>query len=305
MSWIKELPKEECILPGTTSCIGCGAALSLRLALRILGKRTILIIPANCTAIIQGSYPKTTFTIPVMNVAFASSAAVASGVIAALKVRGINGVNVVVWAGDGATADIGLSALSSAAHREENMIYICYDNEGYMNTGVQESGATPFGALTANSPGGKKLFKKDMPLIMKEHNIPYIATANVSYAQDFVQKLRKALTYIGFKYIHLFCPCPPGWRIPANETVHVGRLAVETGAWALFEIENGRFHLNSPSVNLLNKEKRKPIEEYLRIQERYRQVTGEEIKILEGWVDAEWKRYSELQKIRGFSYRGQ
>src|SRR4030042_5148285 len=124
MSWIKELPKEEYLLPGTTSCTGCGAALSLRIALRILGKRTILIIPANCSAIIQGSYPKTTLRIPVLNVAFASSAAVASGVIAALKVRSIDGVNVVVWAGDGGTADIGLSALSSAAHRQENMLYI-------------------------------------------------------------------------------------------------------------------------------------------------------------------------------------
>jgi pyruvate ferredoxin oxidoreductase beta subunit len=296
MTWIKELPKEECILPGTTSCIGCGAALSLRLALRILGKRTILIIPANCTAIIQGSYPRTTFTIPVLNVAFASSAAVASGVLAALRVRGISNVNVVVWAGDGATADIGLSGLSSAAHRQENMLYICYDNEGYMNTGVQESGATPFGALTANSPGGKRFFKKNMPLIMNDHNIPYIATANISYAQDFIMKVRKALTYSGFKYIHLFSPCPPGWRIPANETVHIGRLAVETGAWPLFEIENGQFQLNAPSVNLLNKEKRKPIEEYLRIQERYKQVTDEEIKIIERWIDYEWAKYSELQK---------
>jgi len=297
MSWIKELPREEFLLPGTTSCIGCGATLSLRLALRILGKRTILVIPANCSSIIQGSYPITAFRVPVLNVAFASSAAVASGIIAALEVRNINGVNVVVWAGDGGTADIGLSALSSAAHRQENMLYICYDNEGYMNTGVQESGATPFGASTANSPRGKRLFKKNMPFIMKEHNIPYIATANISYAQDFIQKLRKALTHTGFKYIHLLSPCPPGWRIPADETIHVGRLAVETGAWALFEIENGRFRLTGPSVNLLNQARRKPVEEYLRIQERYRQMTDEDVKILKEWIDDSWKKYSDLQKL--------
>src|SRR5512139_3696869 len=130
MSWIKELPREEYILPGTTSCIGCGATLSLRLALRILGKRTILVIPANCSSIIQGAYPKTAFKVPVLNVAFASAAAVASGVIASLKVRNIDGVNVVVWAGDGGTADIGLAAVSNAAHRQEYMLYICYDNEG-------------------------------------------------------------------------------------------------------------------------------------------------------------------------------
>jgi pyruvate ferredoxin oxidoreductase beta subunit len=298
MSWIKEIPREEYILPGTTSCMGCGATLSLRLALRILGKRTILVIPANCSSIIQGSFPKTAFRVPVLNVAFASSAAVASGVVAALKVRGIDGVNVVVWAGDGGTADIGLSALSGAAYRRDNMLYICYDNEGYMNTGVQESGTTPFGALTANSPGGKRLFKKDMPLIMMEHKIPYIATANVSYAQDFIQKLRKALTHVGFKYIHLLSPCPPGWRIPADETIHIGRLAVETGAWPLFEIEDGRFRLTGPSVNILNQGRRKPVEEYLRIQERYRKMTNEDIKIFKEWIDNSWKKYSELQKLQ-------
>ena len=298
MSWIKEIPREEYILPGTTSCMGCGATLSLRLALRILGKRTILVIPANCSSIIQGSFPKTAFRVPVLNVAFASSAAVASGVVAALEVRGIDEVNVVVWAGDGATADIGLSALSAAAYRQDNMLYICYDNEGYMNTGVQESGATPFGALTANSPGGKRLFKKDMPLIMMEHKIPYIATANVSYAQDFIQKLRKALTHVGFKYIHLLSPCPPGWRIPADETIHVGRLAVETGAWPLFEIEDGRFRLTGPSVNIHNQGRRKPVEEYLRIQERYRKMTDEDVKIFKEWIDNSWKKYSELQKLQ-------
>jgi len=277
--------------------MGCGAALSLRLAMRILGKRTILIIPANCSAIIQGSYPKTALRVPALNVAFASSAAVASGVLAALKVRNIEKVNVVVWAGDGGTADIGLAALSSAAHRQDNMLYICYDNEGYMNTGVQESGATPYGALTANSPGGKKLFKKDMPLIMKAHNIPYIATANISYAQDFVQKLRKALTYTGFKYIHLYSPCPPGWRTPADETIHVGRLAVETGAWALFEIENGRFHLTGPSASLISKEKRKPLENFLKIQERYKLMTDEDIRVFKDWIDDSWKKYAEMQNL--------
>ena len=297
MSFIKQLPQKEYLLPGTSSCMGCGAALSLRLAMRILGKRTILIIPANCSAIIQGSYPKTALRVPALNVAFASSAAVASGVLAALKVRNIEEVNVVVWAGDGGTADIGLAALSSAAHRQDNMLYICYDNEGYMNTGVQESGATPYGALTANSPGGKKLFKKDMPLIMKAHNIPYIATANVSYAQDFVQKLRKALTYTGFKYIHLYSPCPPGWRIPADETIHVGRLAIETGAWALFEIENGRFQLTGPSASLISKKKRKPIENFLKIQERYKLMTDDDIRVFKDWIDDSWKKYAELQNL--------
>src|SRR5512135_42019 len=174
MSWIKQLHTDVPLLSGTTSCVGCGAVLSLRLALRILGRRTIIVIPASCSAIIQGVYPDTSFTIPVVDSAFASGAAVASGIVSALRIRGIENVNVVVWAGDGGTADIGLQALSGAANRQESMIYICYDNEGYMNTGVQESGTTPFGAWTTNAPKGKIFAKKDLPLIMMEHDVQYI-----------------------------------------------------------------------------------------------------------------------------------
>jgi pyruvate ferredoxin oxidoreductase beta subunit len=296
MSWVKQLPAEEFVLSGMTSCVGCGAALSLRLALKVLGGRTILIIPACCSSIIQGAYPRTAFKVPVLNVAFASAPAVASGVAAALRVRGVEDVNVVVWAGDGATADIGLASLSGAAYRGENILYICYDNEGYMNTGVQDSGTTPFGAKTMTSPAGKRLFKKNMPLIMMEHGLPYVATASVSYPHDFVQKLKKASTIKGFKYIHLLTPCPPGWRMPADETINIGRLAVETEAWVLFEIENGRFYLTGPSAIILKQGRRKSINEYLRIQDRYRQMTDKDIEILQVRIDEAWKKYSELQK---------
>ena len=296
MSWIKDLTQEELLLSGTTSCAGCGGVLSLRLALRILGKKTILVVPANCTSAIQGQYPNTAFKIPVLNVAFASGPAVASGLLAALKVRDLRDVNVVVWAGDGGTADIGLQALSGAAHRGENMIYICYDNEGYMNTGIQESGATPYGAWTTNAPTGKRRFKKDLPFIMREHKIPYVATANISYPQDYIQKLRKAQTYEGLKYIHLLSPCPPGWRIPASETVRIGKLAVETGAWVLFEIENGKFRLTGPSVSLVEEARRKPLEEYLKMQERFAKMTPEDIGVLKDWINGVWKRYIQLEK---------
>lgn len=296
MSWIKQLPKEVPLLSGTTCCVGCGAVLSLRLALRILGERTIIVIPASCSAVIQGGYPVTAFKVPVVNSAFASGAAVASGVLAALKIRGIEGVNVVVWAGDGGTADIGLQALSGAANRQENMLYICYDNEGYMNTGVQTSGTTPFGALTTNEPKGKRLFKKDMPMIMMGHDIPYIATVNISYPQDFVAKIKKALTYSGFKYIHIYSPCPPGWRIPGDQTIKIGRLAVETGIWPLMEIENGRLRLTGPSARILEEGKRKPIETYLEAQERYRKMTPDDIKSLENWIEQLWKKYASFQK---------
>jgi pyruvate ferredoxin oxidoreductase beta subunit len=297
MSWIKQLPMEGYVLPGASSCVGCGAILSLRLILRISGRQTVLIIPACCSSIIQGSYPKTAFKIPVLNVALASSAAVASGVVAAFRTRGIEGANVIVWAGDGGTADIGIQALSGAAHRQENILYVCYDNEGYMNTGIQESGSTPFGAWTTNSPRGKRLFKKNMPFIMMGHKIPYLATANISYPQDLVQKVRKALKHVGFKYIHLYTACPPGWRIPADETINIGKLAVKTGVWALFEIENGKFRLTGPSARILKQNKRKPLEEYLRIQGRYRKMTDEDVKILKERIDKAWKSYSELHKL--------
>ena len=296
MSWIRQLPKEVPLLSGTASCVGCGAVLSLRLALRILGKRTIMVIPASCTAIIEGGYPDTMFTIPVVDTAFASAPAVASGILSALRIRGIENVNVVVWAGDGATSDIGLQALSAAANRQENMLYMCYDNEGYMNTGVQESGTTPFGALTTNAPKGKTFLKKDLPLIMMEHNVPYIATVNVSYPQDFVAKLQKALIYDGFRYIHIFSPCPPGWRIPADQTTKIGRLAVETGVWPLLEIEKGKFKLTGPSKRILEDGKRKPIENYLQAQERYKRITQESIKNLQGQIEQSWRRYAALQK---------
>ena len=240
--------------------------------------------------------PTPSFTIPVVDSAFASGPAVASGILSALRIRGIENVNVVVWAGDGATADIGLQALSAAANRQENMLYICYDNEGYMNTGVQESGTTPFGAWTTNAPKGKTFLKKDIPLIMMEHNIPYVATVNVSYPQDFVTKLQKALTYKGFKYIHVFSPCPPGWRMPADQTTIIGRLAVETGVWALFEIENGKFQLTGPSQKILEDGQRKPLETYLQAQERYKRITPEGTKNIEEQIDQLWRRYAALQK---------
>ncbi|HJX24040.1 MAG TPA: thiamine pyrophosphate-dependent enzyme, partial [Candidatus Bathyarchaeia archaeon] len=195
-------------------------------------------------------------------------------------------------------ADIGLQALSGAAQRESNMIYICYDNEGYMNTGIQESGATPYGAWTTNSPRGKSGIKKDMPLIMMEHRIPYVATACASYPADYIQKLRKAMLKKGLKYIHLLSPCPPGWRIQASETVRVGKLAVETGIWALFEIEMGKFSLTGPSINLVDPARRKPIEDYLGVQERFRGMTPENVAVMKKSVDDSWRRYVQLRDMR-------
>ena len=295
MVTLKELPKEEYILKGNPACAGCGATISLRLMFKALGRKVIMIVPACCTTVIQGPYPYTAFKVPLLNIVFESTGAAASGIVAALKKRGIEDVTVVGWAGDGGTVDIGLQSLSGAAERETNFIYICYDNEAYGNTGMQRSGATPFGAWTTTTPTGKREHKKDMPMIMAAHGIPYVATVIPSYPLDFINKLRKAKQIKGTKYIHILSPCPTGWRFPGSKTIEIGRLAVQTGMWALYEIENGEFKLSPPSARLLDKSKRKPVELYLRAQGRFRNLTDRDIAEIQQWVDETWEKYKRLQ----------
>jgi len=295
MVTLKELPKEEYILKGNPACAGCGAAISLRLMFKALGRKVIMIVPACCTTVIQGPYPYTAFKVPLLNIVFEATGAAASGIVAALKKRGIEDVTVVGWAGDGGTVDIGLQALSGAAERETNFIYICYDNEAYGNTGMQRSGATPFGAWTTTTPTGKREHKKDMPMIMAAHGIPYVATVIPSYPLDFINKLRKAKQIKGTKYIHILSPCPTGWRFPGSKTIEIGRLAVQTGMWALYEIENGEFKLSPPSARLLDKSKRKPVELYLKAQGRFRNLTDRDIAEIQQWVDETWEKYKRLQ----------
>jgi len=299
MLTIKDLPVEEYLLPGTAACPGCASALSLRIALKVLGPRTIFVIPASCTSIIQGYCPKTSSRIPFFNTAFASTAASASGMVAALQIKGVEGVNVVGWAGDGGTADIGIQALSGAAERNENFIYICYDNEAYMNTGTQGSGSTPRGAVTTTTLRGKMERKKNMPEIMVAHQIPFVATACASYPLDFAEKVRRAMSIRGLKYIHLLSPCPPGWRFQAEKSVEVGRLAVATGAWILYEWRDGVYTLTGASRGLLNKGARRPLREYLALQGRYSRLSAEEAKSLQDDLDKYWETFaSRLEKSR-------
>jgi pyruvate ferredoxin oxidoreductase beta subunit len=264
------------------------------LLFKALGNKVFLVVPACCTTVIQGQYPYTSFSVPLQNILFESTAASASGIVAALRQRNLKDITVVGWAGDGGTVDIGIQALSGAAERETDFIYICYDNEAYGNTGMQRSGATPYGAWTTTTPSGKRERKKDMPLIMAAHRIPYVATACPSYPIDFVNKLRKAKEIKGTKYIHILAPCPTGWRYDTSKTVELGRLAVQTGLWALFEIEYGKFKLNPPSDRLVDKTKRKPIEEYFALQGRFRNLAKKDIERIQGWVDEDWQRYSKL-----------
>ena len=291
---IKSLPKEEYLLPGNASCPGCPASLGLRLLGKALGKNMILVVPASCTSIIQGPYPKTSIKLPLINVIFASSAATASGIATALEILGKKEVHVVCWSGDGGTVDIGLQALSGAAERGDNILYICYDNEAYMNTGIQRSGSTPYGAWTTTTVLGKRRHKKNLPMMMVVHDVPYVATASIGYPLDFIEKIRKATRYKGFKYIHLLAPCPVGWRFPPSKTIEVGRLAVLTGMWPLYEVERGEFRLTGVSRSLLDKSKRTPIVEYIKIQGRFSHISEEEIRILEEYVDKLW---NDIKKI--------
>ena len=291
---IKELSKEEYLLKGHIACAGCGPAIALRLLFKALGNKVMLVVPACCSSVIPGPYPFTSFAVPVQNILFEATGATASGIVAALRQREIKDVTVVGWAGDGGTFDIGIQALSGAAERETDFIYICYDNEAYGNTGVQRSGATPYGAWTTTTPTGKKERKKDMAFIMAAHRIPYVATACPSYPIDFIKKIRKAKEIRGTKFIHILAPCPTGWRYDTSKTVEMGRLAVRTGMWTLFEIEHGKFKLNSPSDKLIDKTKRKPVREYLSLQDRFRKLTEVDIEKVQRWVDEDWERYSKL-----------
>jgi len=294
MVTIKELPKEEYLLKGHAACAGCGPAIALRLLFKALGNKIFLVVPACCTTVIQGPYPYTSSAVPLQNILFESTAAASSGIVAALRQLKRDDITVVGWAGDGGTVDIGIQALSGAAERETNFIYICYDNEAYGNTGMQRSGATPYGAWTTTTPSGKQERKKDMPMIMAAHRIPYVATACPSFPVDLVNKLRKAKEIKGTKYIHILAPCPTGWRYDASKTVELGKLAVQTGLWALYEIENGKFKLDSPSDRLIDRSKRKPVRDYFTPQARFRNVTDQDIKRIEQWLDEDWERYRRL-----------
>lgn len=279
----------DTVLPGHAACHGCPITMGLKTLGAALGKKVILVVPASCTSVVAGPWPGNAFNFSVIHVAFASAAAVASGVSEALKKRGIRDVHVVAWAGDGGTADIGMASLSGAAERDHDMIYIMYDNEAYMNTGIQRSSSTPPGAWTTTTPLGKKEPKKDVARIMIAHGVRYVATASVGYPHDFYAKLKKAASKPGFKFIHLHAPCPTGWRYDPAYTPRIAQLAVETGLWILYEYENGRIKLSGPSRPYLDKSKRKPIKEYLKLQGRFRGITDEEIRIIEKMVDENWE----------------
>lgn len=296
---IRNLTLREYLLPGNAACPGCPASIGLRLLGKALEGNYVMVIPACCSTIIEGPYPKTAYNVPVLNIAFAASPSTAAGVKAGFEILGKSGIHVVVWAGDGATADIGMASLSGAAERNDDIIYICYDNEAYMNTGIQRSGATPYAAWTTTTILGKTEHKKNVPMIMASHRIPYIATASIAYPFDFIAKIKRAASIKGFKYLHLHSPCPTGWRFPSDKTIEIGRLAVQCGMWPLYEIDHGVFKLSSICKPLLNKANRKPLEEYIKIQGRFSGAMKEQLMELEKYVDELWREIAFMIEIYG------
>ena len=288
---ILNLPEDELVHPGNRACAGCGLSLIYRIGLKALGRDTILVVPPSCLTVLQGLYPIAATQLPCLNVTFASTAAAATGILGAMRAMKNTSTTVAAWAGDGGTSDIGLQALSGACERGEDFIFICYDNEAYMNTGVQRSGTTPQGVLTTTTPiSGKKQKNKNVPAIIAAHGIPYVATASPAYPLDLYDKICKAKTISGPKYIHVHTPCPSGWGFNPRYSIKIGRLAVESGLYDLYENENGRFELSGPSRRLLKKDRR-PVQEYLETQARFRGFSEAQIASIQKDVDEKWETY--------------
>ena len=275
------IPRDEYFTSGHRSCQGCGEALAVRWVTKAIGKDAIIAHATGCMEIVSSGWPQTAWMHPWIHVAFENTSAVASGIETALKILHRKGKlkgdmpKVVAMGGDGGTTDIGLQSLSGALERGHNFTYVCWDNEAYMNTGIQRSSSTPYGAMTTTSPPGKMSIgqatqKKNMVAIAVAHGIPYVATASPSYIFDLYFKVRKALETPGPAYIHVLSVCPTGWRSATELSVRLGRLAVETGVFPLFEVENGKYRLTVEPPKL------RPVQDYLKPQGRFRHLRDKE-----------------------------
>ncbi len=288
--------EKHLLLPGHTACSGCGEAMGARLVLDAAGPNIITTDATGCLEVFTTRWPQSAWGVPFIHSLFENSAAVASGIESALKALGReNEAKVIAQGGDGGTADIGLQCLSGMLERGHDVLYVCYDNEAYMNTGVQRSGLTPFNCDTRTSPSGKAswgnpLRKKDMPTIVAAHGAPYVATASIAYHKDIERKVKKALEIKGPKYLQIHVPCPPGWKSDPAMTVKVAKLAVETGLYPIFEMENGVVTKVRRFKNM------KPVSEYLKIQGRFKHLFKrpggeEEIKKIQQIADENIAKY--------------
>lgn len=293
------ITEQEPFAPGHRACSGCAEALAVRLIGKAVGSNAIIVNATGCMEVVASPFPYTSWRNPWIHTLFENTAAVASGAEAGLKAMirkgkvADKGTKIVALAGDGGTSDIGLQALSGALERGHDFLYVCLDNEAYMNTGIQRSSATPYGASTTTSPAGKKslgqvTWKKNMPAIVVAHDIPYVATACPSYHKDLMRKIAKALATPGPAYVHVLSVCPVGWRCSTDIAITVGRLAVRTGVFPLYEVENGRYKLNMKLSNLL------PVKEYLGLQGRFRHLSEDTINVIQERVTRECAKLVEL-----------
>jgi pyruvate ferredoxin oxidoreductase beta subunit len=260
------------LAPGHRGCAGCCDAMAANFVLEAVGDDAIVVNPTGCLEVMTTPYPESAWEVPWIHSLFENAAPVASGIEAALRALGRKGnTKVIGMGGDGATVDIGIRGISGAFERGDDITYVCIDNEAYMNTGVQRSGATPFNASTSTSPPGSQSFgnsrpKKNMPAIIAAHGSPYIATTSISYPKDMIRKVKKAVDIEGATYIHTHAPCPTGWRFDSSKTVEIGKLAVETALWPLYEMEDGEI------TSVRKVKKPKPVEEYLKAQGRFKHL---------------------------------
>ncbi len=290
---IRDLPLKEYVLKGNAACAGCQDMVALRHAHKAFEGNVIQIVPACCTSVVQSLFPRTGLGIPVLNTAFMASGATASGVRAALRAKGKDDTQVMVWAGDGGTFDIGIQALSGAFERRTDFLYVCYNNQVYSNTGTQRSGATPLYAQTTTTWYGKQEPEKLLDLIVAAHEPAYQATANAAYPRDLYEKFKRAKEIRGPKFIHIFIPCPQAWNYPVELGVEIGKLAVETGYWIMWERIGDEFKLGTQSKRFQDPAKRKPIEEFLKLQGRFSRLfkpKKDEKKIaeLEAYIQHRW-----------------
>jgi len=276
--------------PGHRGCAGCCDAMVAKFTLMAAGEDCIVVSPTGCLEVMTTPYPESSWGVPWIHSLFENAGSVASGIEAALKAKGNKDTKVIALAGDGATLDIGMRGISGAFERGHDITYVCIDNEAYMNTGVQRSGATPYDASTTTSPAGEVSFgnprpKKDMPAIMVAHGSPYVATGSLAYPKDLIKKIKKALDTEGPTYIHAHAPCTTGWGFDTSKTVEIARLAVQTGLWPMYEVENGEV----TSVKKIGKQK-KPVEDYLKMQRRFKHLFtkeggDEELKKIQALAD--------------------
>ena len=283
---VKNISDDELFF-GHKACGGCGGALAVRGALKVLGRRSVAVVPAGCMSAVAFNYPQLCFANNAIISTFAGTASMMTGIEAGLRALGKKDFQVVGFAGDGGTGDIGIQALSGAIERNDNVLYICYDNEAYMNTGIQKSTLTPFGARTTTTPVGSKVqgnrsFKKNMFEIVAAHGITYAATASVGYLPDFLNKVEKASKIQGTKYIHVIAPCPTGWGIKTEDCIEVAKEVVDCGLWYLAEFENGEFELNKRPKEFTR------IDSYIKRQGRFKHMTDEDIENVVKARDQKW-----------------